>query len=76
MKIAMLLDNPFTNDRRVHREAKELASNGYQVTIFCLKKKSLPDEEIIDGFAVKRIFPEEITKFSSEKIVREIAIEC
>ena len=39
MKIAMLLDNPFTNDRRVHREAKELVQSGYGVTIFCVKKE-------------------------------------
>ncbi len=75
MKIAMLLDNPFTNDRRVHREAKELTQAGHSVCIYCVKEKSLPNEEVIDGFQVKRVFPNHIAKFSAEKEIREIALK-
>ncbi|MCX8480243.1 MAG: glycosyltransferase [Chitinophagales bacterium] len=74
MKIAMLLDNPFTNDRRVHREAKELVQAGHSVCIYCVKDASLPSEEMIDGFKVKRVFPDTIAKFSAEKEVRAIAL--
>ena len=76
MKIAMLLDNPFTNDRRVHREAKELVQNGYDVTIFCVKKENLPTTETIDGIQIERIFPDIVAQYAAEKINRKIAIEC
>lgn len=75
MKIAMLLDNPFMNDLRVYREAKELTLAGYDVSIFCLKDDKLPAEEMIDGFRVKRVFPQYISKFSAEKEVRQIALK-
>ena len=74
MKIAMLLDNPFTNDRRVHREAKELVQAGHSVCIYCVKDASLPKEETIDGFTVKRVFAATIAKFSAEREVRQIAL--
>jgi glycosyltransferase involved in cell wall biosynthesis len=75
MKIAMLLDNPFTNDLRVHREAKELAQAGYDICVFCVKDSKLPDEEMKDGIKIKRVFPSTISKFSSEKTIREIALK-
>ena len=56
-KIAMLLDNPFTNDRRVYREAKTLVDAGYDLTLYCTQEKSLPINEVIDGIKVERIFP-------------------
>ena len=71
----MLLDNPFTNDRRVHREAKELVQNGYAVTVFCVKKENLPTNEIVDGIEIKRVFPDLVAQYAAEKINRQIAIE-
>ncbi|MCY7362146.1 MAG: glycosyltransferase, partial [Ignavibacteria bacterium] len=59
MKIAMLLDNPFTNDRRVYREAKTLIDAGYDLTMFATKDKGLLEKETIDGIPVERIFPED-----------------
>jgi glycosyltransferase involved in cell wall biosynthesis len=58
MKIAMLLDNPFTNDKRVYNEAKSLVDNGYNVTVICRNEidESLPTEENINGIGVKRLF--------------------
>ena len=36
IKIVMLLDNPYTNDGRVEREAETLAAAGYKVLLFCV----------------------------------------
>ena len=71
----MLLDNPFTNDRRVHREAKELVLAGHSVSIYCVKDSNLPSEEMIDGFKVSRVFPSHIAKFAAEKEIRAVALE-
>lgn len=62
MKIAMLLDNAFTEmlpyPKRVYYEAKSLVKNGHDVTIFCKNEKNmnLPKLEIRDGIQVKRVF--------------------
>ncbi|KEI97151.1 glycosyl transferase [Clostridium botulinum A2B7 92] len=58
MKIAMLLDNNFTNDKRVFKEAKTLVKNGFDVTVICKNEidESLPSEEKIEGIKVKRLF--------------------
>ena len=54
MNIAMLLDNPFTNDRRVHREAKALAKAGHNIELYAMKSQGSPATEIVDGIQVKR----------------------
>ncbi|NLM03435.1 MAG: glycosyltransferase family 4 protein [Clostridiales bacterium] len=62
MKIAMLLDNPFTEGlpypKRVYYEAKSLVDNGYDVTIYCKNEKeiNLPKFEVRDGIKIKRVF--------------------
>jgi glycosyltransferase involved in cell wall biosynthesis len=56
----MLLDNPFTNDKRVSREAATLVKAGYQLTLFCTFGNQLPLVENIDGVNVERIFPNDI----------------
>ena len=56
IKVLMLLDNPFTNDRRVQREAETLAKAGYDISLVCTKAKNLPDEEVINGVKVFRLF--------------------
>jgi glycosyltransferase involved in cell wall biosynthesis len=57
-KIGMLLDNNFTYDNRVKREALSLIDAGYEVHIFCYQyeNSSLPVEEVIDGIHIHRIF--------------------
>lgn len=60
MRILFLLDNTFTNDRRVHREAISLVKVGYELTLLAVKGNSLPEKEEIDGFKVERIFDEDI----------------
>lgn len=55
-KIIMLLDNPYTNDRRVQREAETLAKAGYDICLICTKAKGLVEEEVIQGVKIFRIF--------------------
>lgn len=56
----MLLDNSFTMDSRVYREAKTLVNNGYQLTLYAVQRNDLPAEEIKDGILIRRIFSTEI----------------
>ncbi|WP_061310077.1 glycosyltransferase [Clostridium botulinum] len=58
MKVAMLLDNSFTNDKRVYKEAQTLVKNGFDVTVICKNEidESLPKEEEIEGIKIKRLF--------------------
>jgi len=70
MKVLMLLDNPFTNDRRVQREAETLVKNGFLVQLVCLKQSALLKEEIINGVEIIRLFDLSIfdpKKFSEHK---------
>lgn len=54
-KIINLLFNDFTNDNRVLKISRSLQTNGYDVTLVATHfDKSLPKEEIIEGFKVKR----------------------
>ncbi|MCS4454433.1 glycosyltransferase [Clostridium botulinum] len=58
MKVAMLLDNSFTNDKRVYKEAQTLVKNGFDVTVICKNEidESLPKEEETEGIKIKRLF--------------------
>lgn len=56
IRVAMLLDNPYTNDRRVQREAETLAKAGYDVSLICTKAKGIADEEVVNGVKIFRIF--------------------
>jgi hypothetical protein len=53
-KILMLLDNPFTSDSRVNKEALSLIKADFHVTIVCTKQNGLAEEENIDGIEIKR----------------------
>jgi len=59
-KILFLLDNSFTNDRRVYREARTLVKAGYLLTLLAVKKQNLPESEMIDGITVIRFFDRDI----------------
>lgn len=58
--ILILLDNPFTNDRRVYREAKSFILAGYGVTLLAVKESSLSSYEKVFGIEVYRIFDKDI----------------
>jgi glycosyltransferase involved in cell wall biosynthesis len=69
----MLLDNPFINDRRVHREAKFLVDKGNQVYMICLKTQNVSDSEIVDGINVFRILDDRINKVQDIQYVNKVA---
>ena len=55
LKVLMLLDNPFLNDRRVFLEAKALTENGYNVRIICTKDNKSKTNEVINNITLQRI---------------------
>ena len=55
MNIRLLVLNPFTNDARIHKEAKALASNGHNVTVVALWQKGLNKEEEQAGYKIIRL---------------------
>lgn len=59
-KVLVLLDNPFTNDRRVYREAKCLHETGFQIQLIGTKQNGLPEVENVEGIRVLRIFENDI----------------
>ena len=67
MRVAMFIDNNFTNDQRVIREAQSIASFGYQLTVYALYDKLLPVEEHKGDYIVKRIFTENIFSARNNK---------
>lgn len=58
--VLVLLDNPYTNDRRVSRESEALATNGFNVSLVATQSDSLPNEEYINGVHVFRILKKDI----------------
>jgi glycosyltransferase involved in cell wall biosynthesis len=51
----MLLANSMTADARVAREASALADAGHDVVVLALRATGSPDEERIDGYAIRRV---------------------
>lgn len=59
-RILMLVENqPYPQDRRVHREATALAGAGYQVTVICPSWRKQVARETLDGVRVFR-YPEPV----------------
>lgn len=65
-RVLMLLDNPFTNDRRVKREALALIEKGYKVQIICTKEKNLPEKEIEERIEIFRLL--DLAIFDPKKV--------
>lgn len=55
MKVNLLVLNPLTNDARVHKTAKTLASAGYEVVVTALWKDGLAENELSSGYRIIRI---------------------
>ncbi len=43
-------------DKRIYREAKAISDAGYNLTLFAVKRSDLPNNEVIDGIKVSRVF--------------------
>lgn len=55
--ILMLLDNAFTSDMRVEKEAGSLVKAGFRVVVMCQVGHGLPESEIRNGISILRAFP-------------------
>lgn len=54
-KVVLIVSNSFTNDSRVFKEAKTMASNGFETIVYAINKNnSFPEEENFNGFKIKR----------------------
>lgn len=53
--VCMRVNNGYTFDLRVRREATALAAAGYRVTVLADESENLPAEETIDGVFVRRL---------------------
>lgn len=71
--ILILLDNPFTNDRRVYRIAKSLVNLGLDVKLLACKKEGCLEKENIDGIEVERIFEKDIFDIKNQKCFKNYA---
>jgi len=55
MNILMVLDNPFTHDYRVYKEAKSLINHGYDVTVLAWDKyQRYPKNDVKEGIDIVR----------------------
>lgn len=54
-RVCMRVNNPFTHDARVRREADALAEAGYEVTVYADARPELPRSERVGDIEVRRI---------------------
>lgn len=54
-RVSMRVDNEYSNDLRVRREAEAIAEAGYDITVFADARPNLPDVEIVNGVRVVRL---------------------
>lgn len=62
-KIVMILTNSFDPDPRVHKEAKYLTEQGFDVEILCWDRETrFPDgeTETVDGIHIRRFYPQSV----------------
>ena len=55
MKIASIVNNCFTNDSRVKKQAISLTNAGYEVSVFALWRDGLDHLSHENGYQVKRV---------------------
>jgi glycosyltransferase involved in cell wall biosynthesis len=75
MNVLMLLDNSFTNDRRVYREAKTLINAGYKVEIICVKTDHSVEKEKVSGIDILRLIDQQIFDIKNTKYKKWLACE-
>jgi glycosyltransferase involved in cell wall biosynthesis len=64
MKVLMFVANPFTNDPRVHAEAKSLVKAGHEVTVIAWdREKQNPPKQNWDGIEVVRSSTKLVPKY-------------
>jgi glycosyltransferase involved in cell wall biosynthesis len=73
--ILFLLDNAYTNDRRVYREATSLAKSGFKVTLICCINNETLREEFINGVRVIRLFDLSIFDIKNKKAIPNFVLQ-
>jgi glycosyltransferase involved in cell wall biosynthesis len=73
LTIAMLADNEFVMDKRIHREAKALTEAGFDLTLYAVQRPDLPNSTLIDGIRVERIFSNELFNAKALAYLRRMA---
>lgn len=73
-RVCFLLNNEFTLDNRVEREARSLLEAGYEVTLFCSHGPTVAKVENRHGIPVHRILPKRLHTFKpfSFRIVKAL----
>jgi len=71
MRVCMIVRNPCVRDPRVLREARTLASAGYDVVIIATSQPGVAQREERDGFRIRRVDP---VPAWMRKIVRRPAV--
>lgn len=54
LNIGMILENNYTNDERVRREAETLVKHGYKVSVLALKTEGYPETELLNNVKIIR----------------------
>jgi glycosyltransferase involved in cell wall biosynthesis len=74
--ILFLLDNPYSIDRRVIREAESLQKTGlYNVIVVATKSEGYANEELMNGVVVRRIFNSDIFDIKNYSASKKYALQ-
>lgn len=70
-KVAFFVFNTARSDLRVHRQARLLAENGYEVRIYCFLEPGLPQREERSGYTILREDQRShLTRFFDDQVLR------
>ena len=72
-RVALLLDNTLTIDRRALLEVESLCSLDIELHLFCMQDKDLPETETRNSLFIHRIFTPEIYQFRNERLLQSLA---
>lgn len=72
-RVALLLDNTLTIDRRALLEVESLCSLDIELHLFCMKEKDFPETETRNNLFIHRIFTSEIYKFKNGRLLHSLA---
>ncbi len=72
-RVALLLDNTLSIDRRALLEIETLCSLDIELHLFCMKENGFPEIETRNNLFIQRIFSPEIYKFRNNKLLQSLA---
>ncbi len=74
-RVALLLDNTLTIDRRALLEVESLCSLDIELHLFCMQEKDFPETETRNNLFIHRIFTSEIYQFKNSNLLRSYSEE-